>query len=250
MRNLKEIYLHDNNLSSIPLGMFYNVSNIKILDVSYNRLTTFELWLIQIKVQISYQGNPVTRLSNDDGVDLSNYRSNITEKIYLNSPTTTLDIDDGIFEMYNRCGEINSTYDPLLMEAIKRIHETNVNLFNWDCSCKHYYLRKYLMTTGSINVFPKCPLEQNVTYDEKCHNRSSCSTHVTPSFCKINDWQPYEESDCVSEYLLALRRPFVELERHTFSYPGRCPKPIRLEETANPRLASGCIIADANNINI
>jgi len=202
MRNLKEIYLFNNSLSSIPLGMFYNVSNIKILDVSYNRLTTFELWLIQIKVQISYQGNPVTRLTNDYGVDLSNYRSHITENIYLRSTTTILDIDDGIFEMYNRCGEINSTYPQLLMEAIKRIHETNFYLFNWDCSCKHYYLRKYLMTTGVINV---CPLEQNFTYDEKCNYRSSFNDDVTPRLCKIQDWQPCDELDCVSEYLLALR---------------------------------------------
>jgi hypothetical protein len=38
----------------------------------------------------------------------------------------------------------------------------------------------------------------------------------------------------------------VGLEPHTFYYPGRCPKPVRLEETSNPHLASECIITDAN----
>ncbi len=36
------------------------------------------------------------------------------------------------------------------------------------------------------------------------------------------------------------------LELHTFYYLGRCPKPVRLEETSKSRLASECIIADAN----
>ncbi len=31
------------------------------------------------------------------------------------------------------------------------------------------------------------------------------------------------------------------LESHKFCYPGRCPGPVRLEETLNLRLASECI---------
>jgi hypothetical protein len=42
------------------------------------------------------------------------------------------------------------------------------------------------------------------------------------------------------------RWPFVGLELHTFCYPGKCPQPARLEETSNPRLASECIITEAN----
>jgi hypothetical protein len=33
---------------------------------------------------------------------------------------------------------------------------------------------------------------------------------------------------------------------HTFCYPGRCPQPVRLEETSNSRLASLYHISDAN----
>jgi hypothetical protein len=39
---------------------------------------------------------------------------------------------------------------------------------------------------------------------------------------------------------------FVGLELHTFCYPGRCPKPVRLEETSIPSLALECIIPDTN----
>jgi hypothetical protein len=38
----------------------------------------------------------------------------------------------------------------------------------------------------------------------------------------------------------------VRLEPPTFCYQGRCPKPVRLEETSNPRLAQECIITHAN----
>jgi hypothetical protein len=36
------------------------------------------------------------------------------------------------------------------------------------------------------------------------------------------------------------------LEPHTFYYPGRCPKSVRLEETSNPQLASKEIMIAAN----
>ncbi len=44
-------------------------------------------------------------------------------------------------------------------------------------------------------------------------------------------------------------RAFVGLEPqpHTFFYPGRYPKPVRVEETSNSCLASECIITDANS---
>jgi hypothetical protein len=41
------------------------------------------------------------------------------------------------------------------------------------------------------------------------------------------------------------RCAFVGLERHTFCHSGRRPKPVRLEETSDPRLASEYIITDA-----
>jgi len=39
--------------------------------------------------------------------------------------------------------------------------------------------------------------------------------------------------------------PFLGLETHTFCYPDKCPKPVRLEETSNSPLASEFIIMDA-----
>jgi hypothetical protein len=38
----------------------------------------------------------------------------------------------------------------------------------------------------------------------------------------------------------------VKDEPHNFYYPGRCPKPVRLEETCKSRLASEYFLTDAN----
>ncbi len=39
---------------------------------------------------------------------------------------------------------------------------------------------------------------------------------------------------------------FAGLEPHNLCYLGSCPKPVRQEETSNPRLVSNYIITDAN----
>ncbi|CAF3616011.1 unnamed protein product, partial [Rotaria sp. Silwood2] len=136
LSRLKSIYLSNNNLTSIPYRMFYDISYIENLDVSSNHLTTFELWLIQIKNVINYSNNQVIRFTNNYNVDLSNYQSDITQQILLRNTQTKINFDDSIFEMYNRCVEINSINNRILMKAIKTIHENNLGLLNWNCSCE------------------------------------------------------------------------------------------------------------------
>jgi len=191
---LKSINLSKNNLKCIPNTMFYNISNIEILDVSSNKLTTFELWLIQIKKLINYSNNRITHFTNNYNVDLSNYQSNITLQIILNNTSTKIDFDDSIFEMYNRCGEINSNYTKkILMQAIRIIHQTNPVLLNWRCSCEHYYLQEYIVSIVPSNDFStwSCFPASNIIYRENCSNRSSVNVaNIKPRFCKINDSEP------------------------------------------------------------
>ncbi len=44
-------------------------------------------------------------------------------------------------------------------------------------------------------------------------------------------------------------KPVTVLVSHIFCYQGRCSKSLRLEETSNSRLASECIITEANRAN-
>ncbi|UJR37332.1 hypothetical protein I4U23_030040 [Adineta vaga] len=191
MSNLKKIDLSHNQIHSIPSAMFSNLSNIEELLLSNNRLITFELWLIQVKGIIDYSNNPVTRFSNDYDCSLLNDQSTITQRILFSNHVTHIDIDDGLFEMYNRCGEINATYPPVLMNAIERINDNNRDLFEWDCSCKFYYLQSYLVSKGANNTFSTCkgPHGESITYDEKCNYQSSFNgENLRTQLCKLDDW--------------------------------------------------------------
>ncbi|CAF0883524.1 unnamed protein product [Adineta steineri] len=190
MISLKSINLSQNKISSIPNNMFYNISNIEIFDVSSNSLTTFELWLIQIKDLIDYSNNRITHFTNEKNVDLSNYQSEITTKIFFNNTGTKIDFDDGIFEMYNRCGEINSMYTQYLMKTIQKIHEMNPNLLNWNCSCKYYHLQKYMISIDSNKNLSSwnCPFEHVIDYDKKCQCQSSFNSESV-KLCQIKDWE-------------------------------------------------------------
>ncbi len=199
MRILKSINLSKNNLISIPNKMFYNISNIDKLDVSSNNLKTFELWLIKIKYIINYSNNPVTHFTNDYNVDLSKYQSSITVQIFLENQRTKIDFDDSIFEMYNRCGEITSTYTKILMQAIGIIKQNNSSLLNWRCSCEQYYLYEYIVSIDPTNDFPtwRCPSSDNI-FRDMCSSQSSFNvTNIKPRFCKINDSEPGDLLECI-----------------------------------------------------
>ncbi|CAF4181378.1 unnamed protein product [Rotaria sp. Silwood2] len=193
LSRLKSIYLSNNNLTSIPYRMFYDISYIENLDVSSNHLTTFELWLIQIKNVINYSNNQVIRFTNNYNVDLSNYQSDITQQILLRNTQTKINFDDSIFEMYNRCVEINSTNNRILMKAIKTIHENNLGLLNWNCSCERYYLQQYIVSIDSTNNFTtwSCDQDQTIIYSKKCNNESSFnSTNSNPRLCELKQSKP------------------------------------------------------------
>ncbi|CAF3718572.1 unnamed protein product [Rotaria sordida] len=195
---LKSIDLSQNYLTTIPNSMFYNISNIENFDVSSNNLTTFELWLVQIKKLINYSNNRVNCFTNNYNVDFSNYQSNITERILLRNTQTRISFDDSLFEMYNRCQEINSTNNRVLMKAIKTIHDNNKGLLNWNCSCEQYYLQEYIVSIDSTNNFSTwaCAQDPSTNYGQRCNYQSSFnSANSNPRLCKI---KPDPSSDLES----------------------------------------------------
>ena len=182
MPMLRFIYLGYNQLTNIPYSMFHDVSTIEDFDVSSNRLTTFEFWLIAMKNSIRYLYNPVTHFSNNYNVDLSKYQFPITRSISLHNPGGKIQFDDSLFEMYNRCQETDSIADRILMEAIRVIHNTTSDLLNWTCSCAQYHFQKYLLS-NSVNLacVQTCP--QQSTFD---------TSNIRPRFCKIQKSEPGE----------------------------------------------------------
>lgn len=188
MSHLKSINLSNNKLTCLPYTMFSNLSNLNELNVSSNNFISFELWLMQIKNFIDYSNNPVTHFTNNYNVDLSNYQSNITAKILIANPKIKIDFDDSIFPMYNRCEEIYSNEKKNLMETIKIIHLTNPGLLRLNCSCKQYYLQKYIISMLSIFDFATWSCAgPNQYFHVQCSNQSSFDyMNVEPRFCKVN----------------------------------------------------------------
>lgn len=167
--------------------MFNNMQNIEELDVSSNKLTTFELWIIRIKNSINYSNNRVTHFTNNYDVDLSNYQSGITEKIIFDDNLVKIDFDDRIFGMYYRCKEIGSDVPKIIMKTIEQIHKTNRYLLNWNCSCKQYYLQEYIVSNNPGNVSSTwfCDSDSNNAYSQECNNQSKFD-------CTNNRFEPYE----------------------------------------------------------
>ncbi len=56
------------------------------------------------------------------------------------------------------------------------------------------------------------------------------------------------DKQCHGSYVTEREKDAPRGDRtHTFCYPGRCPKTVRLEETSSSRLASICNISGANS---
>jgi Leucine-rich repeat (LRR) protein len=66
LKNLRRLYLKNNNISSIPRGLFQNNSNLVVLDLSDNNIQTLDTDIFQHHYLLSYviiEGNPASYLS-------------------------------------------------------------------------------------------------------------------------------------------------------------------------------------------
>lgn len=189
MPNLKEIHLLENQLTSLSHETFLKIKNVQILDVSFNHLSSFELWLSFINGTINYSGNPVTHLTNNENVDLSKYQSHPPGRVHFDNIMTKINLNDGIFEMYNRCEEVNSTNDRIVLkEVIGSIHHNYKFLFNWTCSCEQYYLQEYIISTiSNLSIYSwKCSNQSSQTYGEVCKGKTTFKReNLTRYLCEI-----------------------------------------------------------------
>ena len=131
----------------------------------------------------------------------------------------------------------------LFIKFIKRLFGNHVITF-LDPSCDHFSYKKWSQNSWSV-IFSA----------ESCRVRLFCTLYPTLRkflcpYPPLVSSHMYRAVDQQMSLVLCDRTkkkmPFVGLEPHTFCYPGRCPKPVRLEGTSHRRLASECIITDAN----
>ena len=204
---LRILDISRNGLTRVPSSIFADISHLEKLDLSSNRLTSFEVWLIQVKYFTNYVNNSVTHFSNDCNVDLSGIQSNVTDQIlFINDQDETspddepkeIHVTDAIFEMSNRCAEAQPSTpqsSKLLLQMLYRIHEQNSGILSLNCSCEQFSIQEYVslsLNGGNPNT-GACDQLVGSSYAELCQNRSSLDFRNTiPRFCKIDNLESGE----------------------------------------------------------
>lgn len=196
MPRLRILRISRNGLTRVSSSWFSHISQLEQIDLSSNQLTSFELWLIQVKYLINYANNSVSHFSNDCNVDLSNLNSNITEVIIFTDDRQKIHITDAIFAMSNRCNEtLSSTPESskALLQMIDQIDNQSGDLLDLNCSCDQFYIIEHIYRKSNGDDFNayRCDQQANEPYVNICGNRSSIAVqNIIPRFCRIHDDEP------------------------------------------------------------
>ncbi len=192
---LEKLNVMLNQLTCLPYNTFSNISQLHQLEISFNNLTSIELWIIQIQDKVDLKYNSIDRFSNYFKVDLSGLQSRKIPKIDM-SGNPEIYFDDTVFEMYNRCAEVHNipnfitSYAPALTLGILSFIHNTVPFYS-ECACnKFHFYRTALAVRISSNAsyFSTwiCPGDI-IPFVQKCNNRSSAnSINALPRLCKID----------------------------------------------------------------
>ncbi len=207
MPTLQNLYFHHNQLTNVPGNAFFDLSNIEIIDFSYNLLTTFELWALLVQTSADFTNNQISSITNTLFLNLSQYTLS-DARIYLTNNSATINLTDALYEMYSSCSEVyewlfeslpeDQLTKPILTSALTYISfgTTQIN-----CNCDQSYLVQMIANLfgGQPNDEPMNIPIYNATcigntrfLDSTCNsgsdppNSSVDFSKVYPRLCKIN----------------------------------------------------------------
>jgi hypothetical protein len=158
MINLANIYFQHNQLTEVPSNAFYNVSVLEIIDFSYNQLTTFELWALDVKIKADFSYNKMTTITNKYFYT-SNLTRTIQQSVSLTGNGPIMNFTDAVYEMYDQCTEVQDWYftntdnlpPPLLTQKMSYI-SFGTTLIN--CSCDQIYFLHTFLGPFTPYLFP------------------------------------------------------------------------------------------------
>lgn len=206
MPTLKNLYFQHNHLSNVPGNAFPRISNLEIIDFSYNFLTSFEFWALLVKKSADFSNNRISIITNTAFYNISQYTSS-DPKIYLSNNSETVNFTDAVYEMYDSCSEVyywlnsSSTFEqltkPNLTYAIANIDfgTTRIN-----CSCDQAFMVEMISTsvghtdaatTALIPIYSAHCTDGTRFVDNPCvintdpPNSSVDFSKVYPRLCKI-----------------------------------------------------------------
>jgi hypothetical protein len=194
------------------VNAFVNVSALDTIDFSYNQLTTFELWALEVSTLADFSYNNIATITNkyffDAFLDTTN-----TPTISLTHNAATINFTDAVYEMYNQCeeasvwinNEITPTSPPYFTLKMTRIDFGTSQI---SCSCDQRDFLEILKTNyDSVNAIPlnfpirtaTCTRNPLLRQNNFIFINSSCITttfdvnstvkffQVYPRLCEINE---------------------------------------------------------------
>ncbi len=204
---LQNLYFQHNQLIEVPSNAFVNVLNLATIDFSYNSLTTFDLWTLFVGTSVDFSHNQISTITNKYSFNVPMVTSSNSKPILLNNNSPTINLTDGIYEMYNSCDEVieilqlpgntgSSVYPIITLNLIY----INFGTTQINCSCNQAYIIEMFQTTFSqLSSLAPYPIYNATCIDGTRFLNSSCApksgavlpnstvdfTQVYPRPCKI-----------------------------------------------------------------
>jgi hypothetical protein len=194
MPNLKYLYFENNQLTNVPSNAFVNVSALEIIDFSYNTLTTFELWALDVQTSANFSFNQISMITNTYFYELSQQYS--LKVIRLTNNSVPLNLTDAVYEMYDSCTEVQewlSSDDNLTAPTLTRLIELiDLGTTPISCSCNQYYLLKmFSASLGGLGNVTSVPLLNAKCTDGTLFQRYNCYNITNPENSSVNFSQVY-----------------------------------------------------------
>ncbi|CAF2795365.1 unnamed protein product [Rotaria sp. Silwood2] len=151
MPNLKNLFFQANLLTEIPMNAFMDISSLEVIDFSYNKLTTFELWALDVKTKADFSNNRISTITNKYFYSKMINRT-IEQAVYLSNNSATINFTDAVYEMYNQCEEIfqwyfSSSPNFMLPWFTWKLAYIDFGTTQINCSCDQVYVIRLLKDT-------------------------------------------------------------------------------------------------------
>jgi hypothetical protein len=193
--------MSNNYFSEIPSLFLTKTINLRQLFLQNNQLTSLDLALfVLVSTSVDLSNNQISKITNNANVNISNYTYSLESSIDLTNNSEIIDLTDAIYEMYGACYEIYQIFNnsipikpPLLTIGFLNI---NFDISTINCTCNQYYIQKSFIYSIGNTVSSIYPLSNalctdgNLFYNNNktaaCSASSVNFTNITPRLCQIN----------------------------------------------------------------
>ena len=190
-----------NYFTEFPSVFLTETKNLRRLFLQNNQLTSFDLALfVLVSTSVNLSNNQISKITNNANVNMSNTIYSSEMSIDLTNNSGIIDLNDGIYEMYGACYEILQIFNSSLRPIPRSLTISLLNIIfgtsRINCTCDQYYIQKSLNASIDSTLLPTYPLSNTQCTDgQRFYNNNKtaiCSTssvnflNTRPRLCTIN----------------------------------------------------------------